>query len=327
VIGGVVVEGLRKRFGTFVALDGIDLVARPGTVAGLLGPNGAGKTTMIRILTTLIEADGGRATVGGYDVFREQHFVRSVISLTGQYAAVDEDLTGRENLTMIGQLCGLSRKRARTRADELLARFSLGAAANKLVRTYSGGMRRRVDLAASLVGRPQVLFLDEPTTGLDPQSRLQLWEVVRNLRDEGTTIVLTTQYLEEADNLADMITVIDHGSIVAEGTAKELKARFGGEVVELTAMDHAVASKGADRIAENLGIPFDYVTFDPDRGHAFIPIPTGSLSVFGAVRLLDAAGLELEDVSLRGSSLDEVFLALTGQGADALDPVDVGSEP
>jgi ABC-2 type transport system ATP-binding protein len=311
--GGVVVELLRKQFGDFVALDGIDLVVPPGTVGGVLGPNGAGKTTAIRILTTLLSADGGRATVAGFDVFSEQHDVRSVISLTGQYAAVDEDLTGRENLIMIGRLGRLKRPQARARSDQLLERFSLSAAASKLVRTYSGGMRRRLDLAASLVVPPKVLFLDEPTTGLDPQSRLELWDVVRDLRAEGTTILLTTQYLEEADRLADMISVVDHGRIIAEGTPDQLKAQIGGEVLELTGADGVAALAAADLIATKLGVGAHDISFDPERRQALVPIPTGSLSVFEAVRLVDADGLELEDIKLRRSSLDDVFLALTGQ--------------
>ena len=315
-VGGVVVTGLRKRFGSVVALDGIDLVVPPGTVAGILGPNGAGKTTMIGILTTLLSADSGRAMVAGFDVRKDPHMVRSVIAVTGQYAAVDEDLSGRENLTMIGRLCGLSRRSARSRADELLDRFSLSVAADKLVRSYSGGMRRRVDLAASLVVGPEVLFLDEPTTGLDPQSRIELWGIVRNLRDHGTTIVLTTQYLEEADELADMISVVDHGKVIAEGTAEHLKARVGNEVIVLKGGDRAAASRAAGVIAVNLGLPLDDIAVDPDRPHACVPIPSGALSVFDAVRLLDARGLEVHDVTLRRSSLDEVFLALTAGMAD-----------
>jgi ABC-2 type transport system ATP-binding protein len=310
--GGVVIEGLRKRFGDFVALNGIDLVVPTGTVGGVLGPNGAGKTTMIRILCTLLAADGGRATVAGFDVFAEPHHVRGAISLTGQYAAVDEDLTGRENLTMIGRLGRRGRRHARDRADELLARFSLAEAADKLVRAYSGGMRRRLDLAASLVIPPHVLFLDEPTTGLDPASRLGLWEVVRDLRDEGTTIVLTTQYLEEADRLADMISVVDHGNIIAEGTADDLKARIGGEVLELRAPHHDVATMAAKLLATKLGVDPGDISIDPDYGRALVPIPTGSLSVFAAVRLLGDEGLELDDITLRRSSLDDVFLTLTG---------------
>ena len=317
---GVVVEGLRKQFGDFVALNGVDLVVPPGTVGGVLGPNGAGKTTTIRILCTLLTADAGRATVAGYDVFTEPHNVRSVISLTGQYAAVDDDLTGRENLTMIGRLGRRGRRHALARADELLARFSLSDAADKLVRTYSGGMRRRLDLAASLVIPPRVLFLDEPTTGLDPSSRLELWAVVRELRDEGTTIVLTTQYLEEADRLADMITVVDHGNVIAEGTPEDLKARIGGEVFELRATSHNGATLAANVLASRLAVDPADIIVDPDRRRAQVPIPTGAMTVFGAVRLLDTEGIELDDVTLRRSSLDDVFLALTGHSAHAFSP-------
>jgi daunorubicin resistance ABC transporter ATP-binding subunit len=313
--GGIVVEGLRKQYGNFVALDGIDLMVPPGTVGGVLGPNGAGKTTAIRILTTLLAADSGRATVAGFDVFTEQHRVRSVISLTGQYAAVDEELTGRENLYMIGRLGGLRRHQARQRADELLERFALSPAAGKLVRTFSGGMRRRLDLAASLVVPPSVLFLDEPTTGLDPPSRLELWEVVRGLRAQGTTILLTTQYLEEADRLADMISVVDRGRIVAEGTPAQLKSRIGGEILELTAAENMTLRAAVALLVDKLGVrPID-VSFDRDFCQALIPIPSGSLSVFEAVRLVDAEGLRLEDIRLRGSSLDDVFLSLTAQNS------------
>jgi ABC-2 type transport system ATP-binding protein len=315
--GGVVIEDLSKRFGAFVALDRVDLVIPPGTVGAILGPNGAGKTTMIRILCTLLAADGGRATVAGFDVFADAHHVRCSISLTGQYAAVDDDLTGRENLVMIGRLGRRGRRYARARADELLARFELSSAADKLVRTYSGGMRRRLDLAASLVIPPLVLFLDEPTTGLDPQSRLGLWEVVRDLRNDGTTVVLTTQYLEEADRLADMISVVDHGRIVAEGTSEELKARVGGQVLELRASRATVTSRAARILAVKLAIDTGEITVHPDRGVATVRIPTGSLSVFDAVRILDNEGVELDDITLRRSSLDDVFLALTGRVAEA----------
>jgi ABC-2 type transport system ATP-binding protein len=317
MVDGVVVEGLRKQFGDFVALDGVDLVVPVGTVGGVLGPNGAGKTTMIRILCTLLSGDGGRATVAGFDVEAEPHHVRSVISLTGQYAAVDDDLTGSENLTLIGRLGRRGKRHAKARAAELLERFTLSAAGDKLVKTYSGGMRRRLDLAASLVIPPRVLFLDEPTTGLDPSSRLELWEVVRELRDEGTTILLTTQYLEEADRLADMISVVDHGRIIAEGTAEDLKSRIGGEVFELRASSRSGAVLAANVLASRLGVTPADITVDSDGRRAQVPIPTGSMSVFAAVRLLDAEGLELDDVMLRRSSLDDVFLALTGHGAEA----------
>ncbi len=311
--GGVIVQGLCKRFGAFVAVDGVDLVVPAGTVGGVLGPNGAGKTTIIRILCTLLAGDGGRATVAGYDVANDPHKVRCSISLTGQYAAVDEDLTGRENLTMIGRLGRLGRRPSQRRADELLARFSLTEAADRLVRTYSGGMRRRLDLASSLTVAPLVLFLDEPTTGLDPPSRLELWDIVRELRDEGTTVVLTTQYLEEADRLADQITVIDHGKVIAEGTPEHLKEHIGGEILELRATRHEDAAMAVKVLSTKLRIDVREATIDLVGGRAQLSIPTGSLSVFAAARLLDQEGLELEDLVLRRSSLDEVFVALTGR--------------
>src|SRR5918992_4034078 len=232
-------EGLVKTFGKVRALDGIDMVAREGTVFGLLGPNGAGKTTAIRVLSTLIRPDSGRATVGGHDVLREPATVRRLIGLTGQYAAVDELLSGQENLYMIGRLLELGRAEARRRSSELLASFDLSDAATKLVKTYSGGMRRRLDLAASLVGRPRFLYLDEPTTGLDPRSRLELWDMIRALVTEGTTVLLTTQYLEEADRLADEIVVIDHGKVIAAGTPQQLKTRVGGHVIQARPADPA----------------------------------------------------------------------------------------
>jgi ABC-2 type transport system ATP-binding protein len=316
--GGVFAHGLRKRFGDVVAVDGIDFVVPPGTVGGLLGPNGAGKTTTIRMLTTLLVPDGGVATVAGYDIATEAHQVRSVISLTGQYAAVDEDLTGRENLMMVGRLTRLGRRRAYARADELLERFGLANAANRLVRNYSGGMRRRLDLAASLVVPPVVLFLDEPTTGLDPPARLELWDLVRDLRAEGTTIVLTTQYLEEADRLADRISVVDAGKVIAEGTAKELKRTIGGEVFRLRSADRELASRAGKVLATRLGLDPAGATVDGEHGELLLPIPTGSLSVFEAVRLLDVEGLELDDISLDHASLDDVFLRLTGHTADSI---------
>ena len=313
--GGVTVAGVRKTFGDFVALNGVDLEVVEGTVGGILGPNGAGKTTLIRILCTLMSADAGEATVAGFNVFTQAHNVRSSISLTGQYAAVDEDLTGRENLSMIARLGRRGRRQARARADELLERFSLSDAADKLVRAYSGGMRRRLDLAASLVIPPVVLFLDEPTTGLDPPSRLELWDVVRGLRSQGTTIVLTTQYLEEADRLADMINVVDHGNIIAKGTAEDLKARIGGEVLELRGSDYEVALVAGRMLAAKLSVRAEDIAVDVAAGRVHVPIPTGSLSLFAAVRLLDNEGLELEEISLRRSSLDDVFLALTANVA------------
>src|SRR5919108_4704275 len=236
-VAAVETEGLVKVFGEVRALDGIDLVVRPGTVFGLLGPNGAGKTTAIRVLSTLLRPDAGRATVGGFDVVRQPGEVRGLIGLTGQYAAVDELLSGHENLYMIGRLVGLGRAEARHRAGDLLGSFDLAEAASKTVKTYSGGMRRRLDLAASLVGRPRFLYLDEPTTGLDPRSRLELWGMIRGLVAEGTTVLLTTQYLEEADQLADEIVVIDHGRVIAAGTSEQLKTRIGGQVLQARPAD------------------------------------------------------------------------------------------
>ncbi|HTW10662.1 MAG TPA: ATP-binding cassette domain-containing protein [Acidimicrobiales bacterium] len=308
---GVHVVGLQKSFGSFRALSGLDLDVPVGTVAGLLGPNGAGKTTTIRILATLTTADSGSAWVGGHNVADDPHSVRSVIALTGQYAAVDGDLTGRQNLVMIAHLCRFSRAYARTRADELLARFGLGAASGRLVRTYSGGMRRRLDLAASLVSPPRVLFLDEPTTGLDPPSREELWGVVRDLKAEGTTVVLTTQYLEEADRLADDITVIDHGKAVARGTATELKATVGGDIIELRSRQPSLLEPAAALVARRAGAGDYAVNLLTEAGSATVAIPSGSLSTVDAVRILDAAGLPMDEISLRRASLDEVFTTLT----------------
>ena len=318
--GGVVAAGLRKQFGDFVAVDGVDLVVPPATVGGLLGPNGAGKTTIIRMLGTLLAADGGRATVAGYDIATEAHYVRSVIALTGQYTAVDEDLSGRENLVMIGRLTRLARKQAGVRADELLERFSLTDASDRLVRNFSGGMRRRLDLAASIVVPPSVLFLDEPTTGLDPSARLELWDLVRELRGDGVTILLTTQYLEEADQLADRISVVDHGKVIAEGTAEDLKREVGGEVLLMRSRDGEAARRAAKVIAVHLGIDPARIDGPSERGDVSVPIPSGALSVFRAVQLLDAEGLELDDISLGRASLDDVFLALTGHAADRSEP-------
>jgi daunorubicin resistance ABC transporter ATP-binding subunit len=308
---GVHVSGLQKSFGSFQALSGLDLDVPVGTVGGLLGPNGAGKTTAIRILATLASADGGTAWVGGHNVADDPHSVRSVIALTGQYAAVDGDLTGRQNLVMIARLCRFSRAQARARADELLERFGLAAASARLVRTYSGGMRRRLDLAASLVSPPRVLFLDEPTTGLDPPSREELWGVVRDLKSEGTTIVLTTQYLEEADRLADDITVVDHGRAVARGTAAELKATVGGDILELHTRKPALLGPAAAVVAKSVGAGDYAVNVSAEAGSATVAIPSGSLSVVDAVRILDAEGLPMDDISLRRASLDEVFRTLT----------------
>jgi oleandomycin transport system ATP-binding protein len=304
-------EGLVKNFGKTTALAGVDLSAAAGTVLGVLGPNGAGKTTAVRILTTLLQPDGGHAEVGGYDVVKDAHRVRQLTGLTGQYASVDEGLSGTNNLIMIGRLLGLSRPAARTRSAELLARFDLSDAAGRPVKTYSGGMRRRIDLAASLVGRPQVLFLDEPTTGLDPQARADVWEMIRVLVSDGVTVLLTTQYLDEADQLADDIAVIDHGRVIATGTPDALKARLGGQVLEVVPADAARIGDVARVLASWTGTE----PADPAGARqVIVSVPSASV-LPGIVRQLDEGGIELAEFSLRTSSLDEVFLALTGHGA------------
>ena len=306
-------EGLAKSFGTTRALDGVNLEVEAGTVLGLLGPNGAGKTTAVRILATLLAPTSGHAQVGGYDVVRQPHQVRRLIGLAGQYAAVDEYLSGTENLYMLGRLLDLGRAPARRRAAELLAHFDLADAGGRLVRTYSGGMRRRLDLAASLVGRPPVLFLDEPTTGLDPRSRNGLWAVIRELVAEGTTVLLTTQYMEEADQLAHRIAVLDRGQVIATGTPDELKARIGGQVLEVRPADPADLERAADLLTGLIG---SQVPVDPDARLIGVPMPdTAWLPV--AVRRLDEAGIAVADLALRRPSLDEVFLALTGRPAEA----------
>jgi ABC-2 type transport system ATP-binding protein len=305
-----------KRFGRFTALAGVDFEVAEATVVGLLGPNGAGKTTTIRILTTLLALDGGRATVAGHDVARDPQLVRSVIGLTGQYAAVDDDLTGRENLVLVGRLSRMAKRAAAERSDQLLRVFELHDAADRALRTYSGGMRRRLDLAASLMVSPPVLFLDEPTTGLDPRSRLQLWEVINGLRAEGTTIVLTTQYLEEADQLADRIAVIDGGRIIAEGTADELKRQVGGDVVDLTVSDRARTAEAATALAHAFGVDLRELTVDDEMGTVLVPVASGATALIDAVRALDAVGVPVADLGLRRPSLDDVFLSLTGHHAE-----------
>jgi ABC-2 type transport system ATP-binding protein len=310
----IVVEGLVKRYGKVVALDGIDLGVPPGTVLGLLGPNGAGKTTAVRILTTLLHPDAGRATVAGYDVVRQAEELRHVIGLAGQNAAVDENLTGLENLEMVGRLYHVPAAEARRRGDELLERFELTDAAHRTAKTYSGGMRRRLDLGASLVGRPQVLFLDEPTTGLDPRSRLEMWDIIRELVKEGTTLLLTTQYLEEADHLATKIAVIDLGKVIAEGTSDELKARVGGEVLALRVADRDRAPDAAGAV---LGLGPGGGNVDNDTGEINVPVGTdGTAILTEAVRRLDTEGIRLADVGLRRPTLDDVFLGLTGHAAE-----------
>jgi oleandomycin transport system ATP-binding protein len=304
--------GLVKRFGKTTALDGVDLVARPGRVLGVLGPNGAGKTTAVRILATLLRPDGGRATVCGYDVLRDAHQVRQLIGLTGQYASVDEGLSGTNNLLLIGRLLGLPRAAARTRAAELLARFDLTEAAARPAKTYSGGMRRRLDLAASLIGSPRVLYLDEPTTGLDPRSRTDVWGMIRGLVADGVTVLLTTQYLDEADQLAHDIVVIDHGTVVATGTPDELKARTGSQVLRVAPADPA---RMAEVTALMGGLTGTGVDTEADTRVATAPAGDPGL-VSRLFRELDDRGIELAEFTLRRASLDEVFFALTGHRSD-----------
>jgi ABC-2 type transport system ATP-binding protein len=308
----ILVEGLTKSFGDVQALRGIDLTVPHGTVLGLLGPNGAGKTTAVRILTTLLLPDGGRAVVDGYDVVREAAAVRRSIGLSGQSAAIQEELTGRENLEIVGRLYHLPRPQARSRAVELLEQFGLSDAADRAAKTYSGGMQRRLDLAASLVGHPHVLFLDEPTTGLDPRSRLGMWDIIRTLVAGGTSILLTTQYLDEADELADEIVVIDHGQVIAAGTAEELKGRSGGDVVEFAVPDRSRIGDAVSAVAA-LGDPHA----DSETGVVNIGVGSGgSDALIEVVRALDAAGVATTGLALRRPSLDDVFLTLTGHAAE-----------
>jgi ABC-2 type transport system ATP-binding protein len=307
-------EGLIKHYGKTKALAGFDLAVPAGTVYGLLGPNGAGKTTAVRVFATLLRPDGGRARVLGHDVATEADQVRRQIGLTGQYAALDEYLTGRANLVMIGQLSRLTAAAARRRADEMLERFSLTEAAGRAVKTYSGGMRRRLDLAASLIGYPAVLFLDEPTTGLDPNARAMTWEIVRELADSGTTLLLTTQYLDEADQLAGRIAVIDGGTVIAEGTPDQLKSSLGGEHLDI-----ALAA-GADVEAAIIAVkPFAAGGIQPDEEGRRLSVPVAAAEglTTQVVRALDQAGVPVNDVTMERASLDDVFLALTGHVTSA----------
>jgi len=305
------VQSVRKSFGSVQALDGVSLDAPRGKVFGLLGPNGAGKTTLVRILTTLLLPDAGEATVLGHDVRSDREALRPRIGLAGQYAAVDENLTGRENLVMVGRLYHLGLAEARRRADEVLERFELRDAAGRTAKTYSGGMRRRLDLAASLVGRPEVLFLDEPTTGLDPRSRRDMWALIKELVGGGATLLLTTQYLEEADELADRIAVVDHGRVIAEGTSDELKAQLARDYVEIGVerpedLDRALRS--LEGVGGDAGVERESLRIS-------LPAPNGARTLLEAVRRLDGADVGLVDVGLRRPSLDEVFLSLTGHQA------------
>ncbi|MEU4287506.1 ATP-binding cassette domain-containing protein [Kribbella sp. NPDC026596] len=304
--------GLVKKYGNTTALAGVDLSVPTGTVLGVLGPNGAGKTTAVRILGTLLRPDAGHATVGGYDVVREAGRVREIVGLTGQYASVDEDMSGRRNLIMIGRLLGYSRDQSRARADELLERFELTDAGDRIAKTYSGGMRRRLDLAASLVGHPSILYLDEPTTGLDPHARNGVWETIRNLVLDGTTVLLTTQYLEEADALADSIVVFDKGAVVASGRPAELKAQAGKQSLDVRPTEPAHIERVAAIVAESVGAR---PTVDVVNALVSVPVTDGS-SMPVVVRRLDEEGIAVTELSLRLPSLDEVFLALTGHTAE-----------
>jgi ABC-2 type transport system ATP-binding protein len=308
-------EGLVKHFGDVKALDGIDLTVPRGQVVGLLGPNGAGKTTTVRILSTLLQPTSGTASVAGFDVTKHPDDVRRAIGLTGQYAAVDEYLTGRENLRMFGDLYHLSPKYVKERSAELLDWFDLTDAADRPAKTYSGGMRRRLDLAASLVAQPSILFLDEPTTGLDPRSRLGLWDVITNLVAQGTTVLLTTQYLEEADQLAQDIVVIDHGRVIAHGTSEQLKDQIGGDRVEISVVDAASVGRAVEAIRSvSTGEPI------VDELRVSAPVSGGSTVLVDAIRALDAQSVEVSDLVLRRPTLDDVFLSLTGHMAEEAEP-------
>ncbi|MDI9917565.1 ATP-binding cassette domain-containing protein [Rhodococcus sp. IEGM 1379] len=314
--GAIVAEGLVKTYGTLTALDGIDLEVAEGSVMALLGPNGAGKTTVVRIFTTLLIPDGGRAQVAGLDVVKDARALRSKIGASGQYAAVDEYLTGYENLDMVGRLYHLGTKNSKARARELLEQFDLVEAGDRPVKGYSGGMRRRLDLAGALVARPQVLFLDEPTTGLDPRARLGLWDVIEELVAQGTTLLLTTQYMEEAERLADQIAVIDRGSVIARGTADQLKARVGGERIELSVHE----SEHLDIVRQELNsLSVGEIRVQENVRRITIPVADGTDALITALNLLSARGITVFDVGLRRPTLDDVFLTLTGHQAELED--------
>ncbi|MES2209608.1 MAG: ATP-binding cassette domain-containing protein [Chloroflexota bacterium] len=317
----ITAEGLVKVYHTrraeVRALDGVDLEVEEGTVLGLLGPNGAGKTTTVRILATLLRPDAGRATVAGFDVVKQAQQLRSVIGLSGQYAAVDENLTARENLWMFGRLYQLASAESRRRTGDLLEQFDLGDAADRIVKTYSGGMRRRLDLASALIGRPRLLFLDEPTTGLDPRGRLGMWDVIRTLVRDGTTLLLTTQYLEEADELADTIAVVDHGRIIARGTADELKGQVGGERIEVVVHDRSEIQRAADVLTRDGSGQW---TLDEHTRKLTVPANGGAAKLIEIVRDLGEAGVEIDDIALRRPTMDDVFLALTGHPSESEAP-------
>jgi ABC-2 type transport system ATP-binding protein len=317
-------EQLVKHFGEVEALKGIDLEVQGGTVFGLLGPNGAGKTTGVRILTTLLLPTRGRAEVDGLDVVRDAEELRYRIGLAGQSAAVDENLTGMENLELVGRLYHLHKQEARRRSGEILERFGLSDAADRAAKTYSGGMRRRLDLAASLVGRPEIMFLDEPTTGLDPRSRMDVWEFIRELKGEGTTLLLTTQYLEEADHLADRIAVIDVGTVIAEGTSDELKDQIGGEVVELHVQDRADLGRMHEVL---VGVGAGEPGIDENEARVRLPVGSdGSVALLETVRRLDDSGIGVADIALHRPTLDDVFMTLTGRSAEQGEDAEAGSD-
>jgi len=316
--GAIYAEGLVKTFGEVRALDGVDLDVPESTVLGLLGPNGAGKTTAVRVLTTLLRPDAGKAVVAGVDVLKNPTAVRRSIGLSGQFAAVDEYLTGRENLQMVGQLYQMSGRDAKKRANELLERFNLADAADRTTKTYSGGMRRRLDLAAALVVSPPVMFMDEPTTGLDPRNRQQLWEVIEELVAGGTTLLLTTQYLEEADRLAHDIAVVDHGKVIARGTSDQLKAQTGGERIEVVVheREHIPAAREILDTHALRGPACEGCTVEEHTRKLTVPVTGGAKLLAEVIRELDARGIEIDDIGLRRPTLDDVFISLTGHAAE-----------
>ncbi|MEU8519565.1 ATP-binding cassette domain-containing protein [Streptomyces sp. NBC_01216] len=326
--GAIHAEGLVRTFGDVRALDGVDLDVPEGTVLGLLGPNGAGKTTAVRVLTTLLRPDSGRAFVAGIDVVRHPDRVRRAIGLSGQFAAVDEYLTGRENLQMVGRLYQMGGREAKARADELLERFGLADAADRTAKTYSGGMRRRLDLAAALVVSPPVMFMDEPTTGLDPRNRQALWEVIQELVAGGTTLLLTTQYLEEADHLAHDICVIDHGKVIARGTSDQLKAQTGGERVEVVVHEPEMIP-GAREVLSHYGLDGRgsvEVSVEPHMRRLTVPVSGGAKLLAEVIRELDTRGVEIDDIGLRRPTLDDVFISLTGHAAEQAEDEENGGD-